>query len=300
MLSETTAGVASGVWVRQALYTRSPAGRMAGVMCGVATLGVAGLLWLTLPPGLGLGILGVMPALVLGWYGGVWAGRSGAVATGAMQAGVALLRGTAESNLIVVGALVMAAVTWLAGTAAARLRFAAQSYREHAQTDPLTNLGNRRFFRDVAAVELNRSKRYRRPLSLVYIEGDGLERLRQVAGHAAADAVLVQMASVMTGTLRTSDVVARLTDAEFAILLPETSGEGARVVADKLRERLAEATAGEGPLLTFRAAVVGFADGAVSLDAMLRQADEAMLQSRRGGGELTEYRDYVHPPVQLV
>jgi GGDEF domain-containing protein len=95
-------------------------------------------------------------------------------------------------------------------------------------------------------------------------------------------------------------VLARISGAEIAILLPETDGPGAQVVAGKLRQRLTDTAAAAGHTLTFRAAVVGFGDGPVSPEAMFRQADQAMVEAGRSGEDLLAYRDYEHPPLQLV
>jgi len=301
MLSESrTSGAGSGVLLRQVLYARGRRAQAFGTAAGVGLALVSGAVWLVAPPLVALGVLGVAPVAVLGWYGGLWWGRGAAVVMAGAQVAAAIWHGASAGPLLVVGGAVALVVVWIVGNAMPWLRFASQSYRDHAQMDPLTNLGNRRFFREVAAVELNRSKRYRRPVALVYLEAESFERLKQESGHAASDELLVGMANVLTGTLRASDVVARLTDAEFAILLPETSGPGAQVVADKLRERLTAVTSEAGHGLVFRAAVVGFTEGSVALEAMLRQADEAMAESRRAGPATLSYRDYVHPPVQLV
>lgn len=302
MLSESGRNGYSALFaeIRRALYTRTRAGRIAGIVAGgILEIGVAAGIVLA-GPGSGLTTLLVVPVAALGWYGGIWFGRAAALLGGGAHLAAMVLSGTLAGVVPGVGLVATVAVLWLVGTAVPGLRFSAQSYRDHAQTDPLTNLGNRRFFREVAAVELNRSKRYRRPVSLVYLEADGLERIKRTAGHAAADTVLMQLAAVLTASLRSSDVVARISGGEFAILLPETTGDGARVVSEKLRERLVEAARSAGHELQFRAAIVGFGAGSVSLDAMLVQADRAMAQSRLSGTAGVTYRDYEHPPLQLV
>jgi diguanylate cyclase (GGDEF)-like protein len=285
--------------LRRALYTRARRGRAFGMAAGVVLMAAIWAVQWYGPVRIPVEMLLVVPVGLLGWYGGGMAGRLGAVGAATLSVVVMWERGVTDGTELGLSFAVVVGVLWLVGSVAPALRFAAQSYREHAQTDPLTNLGNRRFFREVAAVELNRSKRYKRPVSLVYLEAEGFERVMNHAGHAESDGLLVQMAGVMTGTLRASDVVARISGAEFAVLLPETTGDGARVVADKLRERLTQAAADRGHVVKYRAAIVGFANGAVSLDAMLRQADEAMQETRRAGSDAA-YRDYVHPPLEFV
>ena len=299
MLSETSQTGRSGgaVFVRRLLFSRPSQGRGIGIGAGAA-LAILVLLAMRVWPEYPLEILLLLPVVVVGWYGGKVAGQVAALVLAAGAAAVAYMSGSVQAAIV--AAMAVGCVLWLAGSVMPGLRFSAQSYREHAQTDPLTNLGNRRFFREVATVELNRSKRYKRAVSLVYLEAEGFERVMHEAGHAESDALLVQLASVMTGTLRASDVVARISGAEFAVLLPETTGPGACVVADKLRERMVAAAAAMGHRLTFRAAIVGFSDGPVSLDPMLVQADQAMLESRRSGESGSTYREYVHPRVELV
>lgn len=285
--------------LRQVLYARGRKARLAGIATGSVLLAgiAAGLI--VAPLEYSVGVLLVVPVGLLAWFGGVWTGRVGA----ALGALARVLTDVANGQSLDTPVLVSAGATLLSLALIAEilpgLRFDSQSYRDHAQTDPLTNMGNRRFFREVALVELNRSKRYSRPVSLVYMDVDGFERIRHERGHAEADLLLVQMASVMSGALRTSDVVARISGAEFAILLPETDGSGAKVVTDKLRQRLIAAAADAGQDISLRAAVVGTPSGPVSLEALLRQADEAMLDARRDEA-VVSYRDYEHPPMQLV
>jgi diguanylate cyclase (GGDEF)-like protein len=302
MLSETTQAGPSGPFLlfRQVVYSRAQSAKLAGTAASVVSLLAIGAAMLVAPPEIPVALLLVLPVAGAGWFGGAWAARSVAAAGAFVPVGAAAVAGGSVDSATIAGSLMALAVLLLVAGAMPGLRFAAQSYREHAQVDPLTNLGNRRFFREVAAVELNRSKRYTRPVSLISLNAEGFERLRLTIGGAECDLMLVQMASVMTGTLRTSDVVARISGAEFAILLPETDGAGAKVVAEKLRRRLTETASSAGHPLSFRASVVGYGDGPVSADAMFRQADEAMVRSRQSADEVVMYRDYEHPPLQLV
>ena len=301
MLSETNQAGVSGasLALKQAVFSRSPVVRVGGIAGAVVLLvGIAAAM-VALPGEASIDLLLVVPVAAAAWFGGAWPGRSVAVAAVVVQVGVRVLTAGSATGSLVSGALVSLAVLLGVAALVPGLRFTAQSYREHAQVDPLTNLGNRRFFREVAAVELNRSKRYTRPVSLICLDADGFERLRHTIGGADSDLLLVQLASVMTGVLRTSDVVARISGAEFAVLLPETDGKGGRIVAEKLRRRLTEICEVAGHSVTFRASVVGFGDGPVSAEVMFRQADEAMAEAKRSP-ETLKYRDYEHPPLQLV
>lgn len=283
----------------QALYAKSGSARVWGGMGGTVLLGlIGGVMLLSVEPA-AWAILLVLPVLVVAWFSGPWpAGGTALVA--------ALLYFVAE--FVAIGSpavpglragLVLVVLAALA-RALPSLRHASQVEREQALTDPLTNLGNRRFFRELAAVELNRSRRYGRPVSLVCLDLDGFRSLNDGLGHAEGDALLALTASVFTNTLRTSDMVARIAGDEFAILLPETGLAGAHVVMEKLRERLLEATTAADHPLTFSAAIVGFEDGPVSLEAMLRQADQGMIEAKRSGPGGTWSAVYEHPVISLV
>jgi diguanylate cyclase (GGDEF)-like protein len=253
--------------LRQLLYSRGRQARLGGIVAGSVLLAVTAAVVILAPVEYSVAALLVVPVGVLAWFGGVWTGRAGAV-MGAVACVLAdMANGRPLDGAVGVSAAALLFVLLVVAAYLPGLRFDSQSYRDHAQTDPLTNLGNRRFFREVALVELNRSKRYSRPVSLMYMDVDGFEGLRHERGHADADLLLVHLASVMSGALRTSDIVARISGAEFAILLPETDGTGARVVADKLRQRLVTSASEAGHDVTLRVAVVGTPSGPVSLEA---------------------------------
>lgn len=303
MLSESSAGgnAGPGAAMRRALYSNSGATRAWGTIAGAVLLAVVAVL-IGVVSSASMVLLLIFPVALLAWFGGVWAGRAGALIGAGVQAALGSLWATTpeSAGLDGLGFVVTAATLLLLAEAIPPLRESARHHREQSQRDPLTGLGNRRYFRELAAVELHRTRRYRRPLSLIYLDVDGFERVNEKEGYAAGDAILSAMGTVLTSSFRASDVVARIAGDEFALMLPETSGQGAQVVAQKLRERLADAVKGTGRPITFSVAIIGFEDGAVSLDPVLQQADAAMLEAKRAGPGATEYRDYVHPPVDLV
>lgn len=299
MLAETNRVAISGLQalLLQALYAKGGLPRVWGGVGGVVLLGViVGGMLLTADPSV-LAILLVLPVMVAAWFSGRWPARAVTAGSAALYFGAEWLAGTSVGAAGGRSVMVLVVLA-LVARALPSLRDASQVEREQALTDPLTSLGNRRFFRELAAVEVNRSRRYGRPVTLACLDLDGFRAVNDVHGHMEGDALLVLAASLFTGTLRTSDVVARIAGDEFAILLPETALDGARVVVEKLRSRLAEATARQP--LTFTAAVVAFEEGPVSLEAMLRQADLGMVEAKQSGPGGSWYGTYVHPSISLV
>ncbi len=104
-----------------------------------------------------------------------------------------------------------------------------------AITDSLTGLFNRRHFDQCLADELLRAARYGHAVSLIMLDIDHFKHCNDQYGHRVGDRMLVQVASVLRESVRRTDIVARYGGDEFAILLPETDGDGARIVAGKVR-----------------------------------------------------------------
>jgi diguanylate cyclase (GGDEF)-like protein len=109
---------------------------------------------------------------------------------------------------------------------------------EHADTDELTSLPNRRVFKEALMHEIQRAKRYGTPLSLTLFDLDHFKQVNDTHGHPAGDRVLVAATHAVERNLRESDVFARVGGEEFAVLLPNTSEEGAVDFAERLRAAL--------------------------------------------------------------
>ncbi|MBK8971342.1 MAG: diguanylate cyclase [Hahellaceae bacterium] len=115
-----------------------------------------------------------------------------------------------------------------------------QLLEELANMDGLTNIANRRCFENVMAAEWSRCKRARLPLSVLMIDVDYFKDYNDCYGHGGGDHVLRLLARTLSSCLRRpSDRVARYGGEEFIILLPETDGPGARVQAERIRDRVA-------------------------------------------------------------
>lgn len=118
-----------------------------------------------------------------------------------------------------------------------------QTAEQQAQTDALTQLGNRRCWDEALAVQEARCRSLGSTASVLTIDADGLKSVNDRWGHDAGDALLQQVAAVLRRESRTIDVLARLGGDEFAVLLPETDGPGATLVAQRLRMALTAARA---------------------------------------------------------
>jgi diguanylate cyclase (GGDEF)-like protein len=103
-----------------------------------------------------------------------------------------------------------------------------------AITDPLTELFNRRYFLSAIEKEFNRTVRYKSPTSCLMIDIDHFKKINDAYGHRAGDISLKETAAIIKNCTRDVDTVARWGGEEFIVLLPETGGEDALLVAAKI------------------------------------------------------------------
>ena len=157
-----------------------------------------------------------------------------------------------------------------------------------ATTDALTRLLNRRAFHERLTEEVQRAHRYGSVVTLLLIDVDHFKQVNDTHGHLVGDAVLAQVATVMQSSLRAVDVAARYGGEEFVAILPETPLDGAIVIAERLRERVARhefAGAHAVPLrltISVGAAVYPAAD-VHSTDDLIARADAALYRAKAEG-----------------
>src|SRR5580704_16259481 len=116
--------------------------------------------------------------------------------------------------------------------ASLRLR---ETLRDQSIRDPLTGLYNRRFMQESLDRELQRAKRKKTPLAVVFLDLDHFKRFNDTFGHDAGDAVLRAVAEALRAHYRADDVVCRYGGEEFAVILPESNAEEAAKRSEDLR-----------------------------------------------------------------
>jgi diguanylate cyclase (GGDEF)-like protein len=151
-----------------------------------------------------------------------------------------------------------------------------------AATDHLTGLWNRRAFQERLAAELERARRYDRPLALVMIDIDHFKRINDVHGHPVGDRVLIEVASRLFATVREGEVVARVGGEEFAWILPETDGDGAVAAAERVRAAISAQTFTGVGRLTVSLGVCDLDEGETASE-LVRLADRALYQAKADG-----------------
>jgi diguanylate cyclase (GGDEF)-like protein len=109
-----------------------------------------------------------------------------------------------------------------------------------AYTDGLTGLANHNHFLDRLEEELSRVVRHGKVLSLLFLDLDHFKLINDDHGHQCGDMVLEAVASILRSSIRRSDVPGRYGGEEFAVMLPETGADSAFVLAERIRQRVAD------------------------------------------------------------
>lgn len=153
---------------------------------------------------------------------------------------------------------------------------------EHlASHDSLTNALTRRNLTDICQQELERCKRHGRMMSILLIDIDHFKSINDRLGHQAGDRTLVQFVSAVNTLLRRADAIGRLGGEEFVVVLPETSTEVARVVAERIRGKVAALSSPHRFTVSIGVATNLSADDTV--DTLIGRADRAMYQAKARG-----------------
>ncbi len=147
--------------------------------------------------------------------------------------------------------------------------------------DDLTMTYNRRFFEDYFAEEIDRARRYNSPLSLIFLDLDGLREVNNRFGHAMGSRTLQEAAARILNAVRQIDKVVRYGGDEFCIVLPETELKGAMEVAERVRQKISsspfllEETGGLEITASF--GISCYPIHALTKEDMIKRADEAMF-----------------------
>ncbi len=154
-----------------------------------------------------------------------------------------------------------------------------------ATTDPVTNLVNRRLIVSRIEQEKIRMERGAKPFTLIMVDIDNFKQTNDEFGHGCGDYVLVNMAELISLSLRKQDEVARWGGDEFLIMLPETDVDGAQVVAEKIRAKIAESPFfyRESKIPVTVTLGVGACEPGMGVGSCIRKADQALYFGKQTG-----------------
>jgi len=182
----------------------------------------------------------------------------------------------------------MVVVVYLADRTFGHWRERGQEVRELSRTDSLTQVHNRRSLLALLDKELARTLRHGPPLAVVLLDMDHFKRINDSRGHPFGDRVLKRAARVLVETVRECDAVGRYGGEEFILLLPDTSLEGARILAERCRAAIAaESLRGDDGSAVNLSASFGLSSNAHCLtltrDELIQAADSALYAAKDAG-----------------
>ena len=161
-----------------------------------------------------------------------------------------------------------------------------QKLQKLAITDGLTKLYNSRSFYSQLELEVDRYNRYKHPLSLLLLDIDNFKEFNDNFGHLEGDKVLVRFSQIIKSCLRTNDSAYRYGGEEFTVILPETNGEEAKTVAQRIRASLESEKfrpiPNKNAKITISIGVTQYFPKE-ELSAFIRRADKAMYLSKKNG-----------------
>lgn len=151
-----------------------------------------------------------------------------------------------------------------------------------ASTDPVTRIFNRKKIDDSLAVELRRAGRYGRQLAVIMVDIDHFKQVNDDHGHLVGDQVLYELAVMVAGRVRKTDIFGRYGGDEFLIICPEIGVEQAAALGDAIRVRVSEHPFGDGVPLTTSIGVAQFVPGDTR-ETLIARVDAAMYAAKRQG-----------------
>ncbi len=154
--------------------------------------------------------------------------------------------------------------------------------KELATTDTLTKLPNRRTILDFLEFEVNRARRNRSRLSVALIDLDDFKTINDTYGHLVGDQVLRELASLIRGNLRSTDMVGRYGGEEFIVVMPETDFTTAAGVVERLRKVVEETFFEPVGSVSISVGLTSLREGD-SVESLLRRADEFLYRAKREG-----------------
>ena len=192
------------------------------------------------------------------------------------------------------------------------VRKANERLRDWAIRDGLTGLYNHRHFQELLRTELARARRYGQPLACLMLDLDHFKRVNDTYGHPLGDEVLRRLATTLTDQLREVDIVARYGGEEFVMILPNTDRDGARHLAERIRQAVRVNTVLHEGVPIATSVSIGVAThhdpGVADERDLVKRADAALYRAKRsgrdqvcvaGGEDLASLQTPVTPPPRL-
>lgn len=252
------------------------------------------------PQELTLSLLYVVPLVLAAWFTGERCGAMIAILCAALWLGTEIAHPLPDSVWLLYWNMAMRLGIFLTiNHLLTALKGAYDREKRLARTDALTGLTNRRYFHELLEAEVLRSRRYRYPLTVAYIDVDNFKAVNDQLGHGVGDLLLSLIAREMNCQVRSIDVVGRLGGDEFAIMLPQTGPKQAQIVLPRVQEQLMRVAKEHRWPISFSIGVATFIRLPRTAKELISQADYLMYSVKSRGKNRIEYELYGQPQRAL-
>ncbi|MFH1888925.1 MAG: diguanylate cyclase [Candidatus Omnitrophota bacterium] len=164
-----------------------------------------------------------------------------------------------------------------------RLKRQLEIEKQLSRTDILTGLSNGRYFSEQAKIELSRSIRFSRPISIAYMDIDNFKKVNDAFGHDRGDSLLALTGNSIREKIREYDIAGRLGGDEFAILLPETNSQQAEAVIKRVQQGFNDSIKKDIDFISFSIGLITYNKPTQSIQEMIKTADNLMYTAKNSG-----------------
>ena len=251
---------------------------------GYCLLILIGCLDYQIHPKISLSVFYLFPVSLITWFVSKEAGLIASGLSG-LAGFITKFHEPRESSIIVSfwNAIVMLMVFVTVSYLIFYLRDALKQGQYFVGTDYGTGVANKRLFFDLAEMEIKKVHRYRHPLTIIDLDIDDFKTFNKKLGRLVGDELLYTAAQTLKNNIRETDIIGRIGEDEFVILLPGIGYEPAHIVIDRVQCQLRDVMAYNQWCVTFSIAAVTFINPPGSLDEMIQQADHLMYVIKNNG-----------------
>ena len=264
------------------------------VMISFLGLVLIGLLDIVSGYELGIALFYLFPIMLATWAGGRSTGILMALAGAALWLFADLIYGFPyrAPPSPYVNALMRLGIFVIVAQLVFTARHSLRIERELSRSDPLTGCANWRAINESLQNEIERSRRFRRPFSLVYIDINKFKNLNDRYGHKVGDRALQGICSVLSANLRSTDKLGRLGGDEFAVVLPECTGQEARTAVSRWVQACEQLFHDRGWPIGLSIGIGTFNGESLSVDQALEFVDRLMYSGKMSPDERVQFADY--------
>ncbi len=156
-----------------------------------------------------------------------------------------------------------------------------EKLKKLSNTDPLTEAYNYRYFRDALEIELEKAKRFKYSVSLLFIDINNFKEINDKYGHLVGDEVLIKVVQSIKNLIRKSDILCRYGGDEFVIILPHIDKKGATILKNRLIENFVTVKImNESKKITYSIGISTYPDEAKNIDILLKKADKELYKEK--------------------